>query len=159
MAESSVVKAVSLAALLAIGIFVVSQIYAAQPASTSYSVENETVTGLTGPPGDWSALTHSEISEDAETLQVAAVYFGNNGTLAPADHYNVNSSAPNYAINATAEWNTSATTQANVSYSFDNKPEMARNAIGDIGSAFQLAAIIPLVLFAVVVLVRIRSIG
>jgi len=155
MAEGVVGKVVSIAALIGVGLFVLSSIYGAQPTSSTYELDNETHS-MDPPPENWSALKSSDITQAATNLNVANVY-NKSEVAVPSDHYNVNSSAPNYALNLTSEWNYTGAdgSQANVTYSFDNKPGMARKAAEHTGSAFKLAAIVPLVLFAVVILAKI----
>lgn len=148
---------VSIAALLGIGIFVVSQIFGAVPASDSYSATNESHT-ISAAPSAYFSLSHAQISEEATNLNVQHVY-NVSGTEVAASYYNVNGSG--FSMNVSGDWNvTTDGSTVNVSYSFSNQPEMARDAYSPIASGFNLGSIIPLVIAAVLVLgyiMRIRS--
>lgn len=142
---------VTVATMLIVGLFVVSTIYGTMPASETVAVTNESITIDVGNATQVDETYGTSYDKD-ET-----VYNSSGVRLTEGTDYQW------YTDNQSVVWySTSSVTDgatANISYSFDAKPQMARTSIGTISSAFTLGAVAVIVLVASLILAFVSGFG
>lgn len=138
---------VSAAVLLIVGLFVVSQVFGAMPASETRTVENETITIDVG-NSTQVEQSHGEHYYDNET-----VWNSTGSELTEGTDYEW------HTDNASVQWfDTSSTndgSDGNITYSFDQRPQMARDVLPTISDSFSLGAVALIVLIAAVILAHV----
>ncbi|MBP1987238.1 hypothetical protein [Halolamina salifodinae] len=148
--EDAFNQVVTVAVMLLVGVFVVASIFSTLPATSVVAVSGESVTidyGNTTTVDD----TTGESYYDNETI----TYSGANLTEGTDYEW--------YPSNQSVRWYNSTNTDdgatAEIDYAYDAKPEMARNSIGTIGSAFTLGAVAIIVLVASLILGLVGGFG
>lgn len=149
--EESFNKVVAVAVTLIVGVYVVAAIFGTMPAFALTTVTNESVTV------DYGNSTQVDETWGENYLENETVYNSNGAELTEGTDYEW------YTSNQSVYWyNTSNTTDganASITYSFEHKPDAARQSIGTIGSAFTLGAVAIIVLVASLILAMVAGFG
>lgn len=140
------------AAMLIIGLYIISSVYGTVPASDFHKVHNETITQDVG---NYTQLAKADIAVTG--YNNATVYNQSGGLLTAGNDYKY--ATGNTSIKILSSANTTDGNTANVTYAFDAKPASARNSIGTIGSSFALGAVAVIVLVAAYILSLIGGFG
>jgi len=136
--------------MLIVGLYLVSSVFGAIPASEHHNITNESVTQNVG---NWVKLKNASIAR--KTYGNETVYNSSGTKLTAGTDYKFATS--NTSIEFLSSGSTNNGSAANVSYSFDARPASARNSIGTIGQAFTLGAVAVIVLVAALILSLIGS--
>lgn len=149
--EGALNKVVTVSVMLIVGVYLISAIFGTMPASATSTVHNESITVDVG-NSTTVAKTYGTNYRDNET-----VLNSTGATLVEGSDYDW------YPSNESVHWystnNTTDGASASITYTFDHKPDMARNSIGTIGSAFTLGAVAVIVLVASVILALVGGFG
>lgn len=149
---SDTLKTVAVAAAIIIaGLFAVSAIFGAMPASELVTVDNETITADVGGT--------TQVSED-----YGESYYDNESITNSSDTELVDGTDYEWNTdNGTVSWfdtaNVSDGEQMSISYALDAKPAMARNSVGVVATAFELVALAVIALTAGLVLASAGVLG
>lgn len=149
--EDNFKQVVTLAILLIVGVYLVGAVYGSVPASETTTVTNESVT-INYSTSIQVSETYGETYFDNETVYNSSGAELTEGT--DYEWYPDNQSLRFYSTTSTTEGN-----EANVTYSFDAKPGMARSAIGPISSSFALGAVAVIVAVAALILALVSGFG
>ncbi|ADQ68450.1 hypothetical protein ELS19_14370 [Halogeometricum borinquense] len=149
--EDSFNQMVTVAVMLIVGIYVVSSIFGTMPAMATSSVANESITIDVGNATSVDK-TYGEKYYENETITNSSGTNLTEGT--DYEWYPGNHSVAWYSTTSTTDGAT-----AEIDYAFDHKPDMARNSIGTIGSAFVLGAVAVIVLVAALILGLVGGFG
>jgi len=148
--EDSLNQVVTVAVMLLVGVFVVASVFGSIPATATTVVTGESIT-IDYDNTTTVDETYGESYYDNETITY------NGTTLTEGTDYEW------YPSNQSVKWYSTTDTDdgatAEIDYAFDHKPDMARNSIGTIGSAFTLGAVSIIVLVASLILGLVGGFG